>query len=66
VWIPRLKQALQKAGMGGVKVIAGGAPFLVDPQLRAEFGADGVAASPSEAVRLVSALVKRSASRKSP
>jgi methylmalonyl-CoA mutase cobalamin-binding domain/chain len=59
VWIPRLKQALQKAGMGNVKVIAGGAPFLVDPLLRDEFGADGVAGNPNEAVRLVSALVNR-------
>ncbi|MBL7646043.1 MAG: cobalamin-dependent protein [Candidatus Hydrogenedentes bacterium] len=60
VWIPKLKQALQKAGLGRIKVIAGGAPFLVDPLLRDEFGADGVAGNPNEAVRLVSALVHRS------
>ena len=59
VWIPKLKQALQKAGLGKIKVIAGGAPFLVDPLLRDEFGADGVAGNPNEAVRLVSALVNR-------
>lgn len=60
VWIPRLKQALQKAGLGKIKVIAGGAPFLVDPMLRDEFGVDGVAGNPNEAVRLVAALVNRS------
>ncbi len=59
VWVPRLKQALQKAGLSRIKVIAGGAPFLVDPLLREEFGADGIAGNPNEAVRLVSALVNR-------
>ena len=63
VWIPRLKQALQHAGMGHVWVIAGGAPFLVNPQLRDQFGADGVASNPNEAVRLVNALVHQSAVR---
>lgn len=63
VWIPKLKHALHRAGLGGVKVIAGGAPFLVDPQLRVEFGADGVASNPNEAVRLVSALVNATQKR---
>ncbi|MCF6286387.1 MAG: cobalamin-dependent protein [Candidatus Hydrogenedentes bacterium] len=57
IWIPRLIQSLKDTGLGRVKVIAGGAPFLVDPQLSTEFGVDGVASNPNEAVRLVNALV---------
>lgn len=66
IWIPKLKQELQRAGMGHIKVIAGGAPFLVDPGLRESFGADGVASNPNEAVRLVSALVNRAARKLTP
>lgn len=66
IWIPKLKQDLHRAGMGHIKVIAGGAPFLVDPGLRDSFGADGVAGNPNEAVRLVAALVNRAAKRKMP
>lgn len=57
VWIPRLKADLKHAGLAHVRVIAGGAPFLVNPKLRDQFGADGVASNPNEAVRLVSALM---------
>ena len=58
VWIPKLKQSLQQRGLGHVKVIAGGAPFLVDPHLSTQFGADGVAATPSQAGRLVKHLIQ--------
>jgi 5-methyltetrahydrofolate--homocysteine methyltransferase len=63
VWIPKLKEGLHRAGLGHIKVIAGGAPFLVDPFLKDQFGADGVAGNPNEAVRLVSALVNRARQR---
>jgi methylmalonyl-CoA mutase cobalamin-binding domain/chain len=56
-WIPLLKDELKKRGRSDIKVIAGGAPFLVDPRLRDRFGADGVGRSPGEAVRLARALV---------
>jgi len=52
-WIPDLKTKLKEAGLGEVAVIAGGAPFLVDPQLRDRFGADGVGRNPDDGVRLV-------------
>lgn len=56
-WIPRLREQLRRAGLGHVAVIAGGAPFLVDPELRDRFEVDGVGRSPADAVRLVRALV---------
>lgn len=58
-WIPELKQALVARGRGDIGVIAGGAPFIVDPDLRARFGADGVGRSPQEAIRLVRQLAAR-------
>lgn len=51
--IPRLKEALVRMGRREIRVIAGGAPFLVDPNLRTRFGADGVGRNPREAIRLV-------------
>lgn len=56
-WIPRLRLDLQRANLGHVALIAGGAPFLVDAELRDRFGVDGVGRCPSDAVRLVRALV---------
>lgn len=55
-YIPLLKEGLVKAGHREIKVIVGGAPFLVDPRLRDKFGADGVGRSPQDAVRLVKHL----------
>ncbi len=56
-WIPRLRDDLRRAQLGHVALIAGGAPFLVDPELRDRFEVDGVGRTPSDAVRLVRALV---------
>ncbi|MBI1318427.1 MAG: hypothetical protein GC168_05675 [Candidatus Hydrogenedens sp.] len=56
-WIPRLREELSHAGLGHVAIIAGGAPFLVDPNLQERFQVDGVGRSPSDAVRLVRALL---------
>src|SRR5690606_9974421 len=52
-YIPQLKQELVRRGRGDIRVIVGGAPFLVDLRLRDEFGADGVGRTPQDAVRLV-------------
>lgn len=52
-YIPQLKEELVRRGRGDIRVIVGGAPFLVDPRLRDNFGADGVGRTPQEAVRLV-------------
>lgn len=60
-WIPRLKEDLARAGLGHVKVIAGGAIFHVDPRLRERFGADGVGRNPDDAVRLVRAFMAEGA-----
>lgn len=56
-WIPRLREDLRHAQLSHVAIIAGGAPFLVDPHLRDRFHVDGVGRTPSDAVRLVRALV---------
>lgn len=56
-WIPRLRADLRNAQLGHVALIAGGAPFLVDPELRNRFMVHGVGRTPSDAVRLVRALV---------
>ncbi|MEZ4650443.1 MAG: cobalamin-dependent protein [Candidatus Eisenbacteria bacterium] len=58
--IPDLKQSLVEKGRRDIGVIAGGAPFIVDPDLRRRYGADGVGRSPYEAIRLVRHLVSRS------
>lgn len=58
--IPELKSELQRRGLGDIKLIAGGAPFLVDPRLRDKFGADGVARDPMGAIRLVQAIYAQS------
>lgn len=50
--VPELKQLLRRRGLHRIRVIAGGAPFLVDPTLRERVGADGVAFDPAGAVRL--------------
>lgn len=60
-WIPKLKEDLNKKGMRHVAVIAGGAPFLVDSFMRDRYGVDGVGRNTADAVRLVRALVARSA-----
>lgn len=51
-YIPQLKEELVRRGCGDIRVIVGGAPFLVDPRLRDNFGADGVGRTPQDAVRL--------------
>ncbi|MEZ5101930.1 MAG: cobalamin-dependent protein [Thermoleophilia bacterium] len=51
--VPELKELLRRRGLHRIRVIAGGAPFLVDPTLRERVGADGVAFDPAGAVRLV-------------
>lgn len=58
-YIPRLKEALVRRGRDDIKVIVGGAPFLVDPRLRDKFGADGVGRTPQDAVRLVENVYAR-------
>ncbi len=55
-WIPKLKEALRTKGMQHIKVIVGGAPFLVNPNLRDLYGADGVGRSPDDAIRLVKSI----------
>lgn len=52
-YIPELKDELIRRGRADIRVIVGGAPFLVDPRLRDNFGADGVGRTPQDAVRLV-------------
>jgi methylmalonyl-CoA mutase cobalamin-binding domain/chain len=54
--IPELKKQLQQRGHDDIQVIAGGAPFLVDPRLRDKFGVDGVARDPMGAIRLVQSI----------
>lgn len=54
--IPELKKLLHARGRSDIKVIVGGAPFLVDPKLRERFGADGVGRDPAAAVRLVDSM----------
>jgi methylmalonyl-CoA mutase cobalamin-binding domain/chain len=51
-WIPSIRAALDE-----VAIIAGGAPFLVDPQLKERFPIDGVGRTPAEAVRLAQHLL---------
>ena len=63
--IPELKRDLVRNGMERVGVIAGGAPFLVDPHLCERFGADGVGRSPADAIRLVRHLAARRKGRRS-
>lgn len=60
-YIPLLKEQLLKRGHRDIKVIVGGAPFLVDPHLRDKFGADGVGRDPHDAVRLVRRIYAGSA-----
>lgn len=52
-YIPMLKEELIRRGRPDIRVIVGGAPFLVDPRLKDRFGADGVGRTPQDAVRLV-------------
>ena len=54
--IPELQEELRRRGRSDIRVIVGGAPFLVDPQLRERYGADGVATDPGGALRLVAAI----------
>lgn len=49
---PTLKAELVRRGRSDIKVIVGGAPFTVDPQLREKYGADGVGQNGMDAVRL--------------
>lgn len=55
--IPALKRELARRGRADLPVIAGGAIFLVDPQLRERFEVDGVGRTPDDAVRLVFGIV---------
>lgn len=59
--LPGLRDDLRRAGLGRVPLIAGGAPFLVDPHLRRRYGVDGVARDPVGAVRLVRHLAAHGA-----
>lgn len=59
--LPTLRDDLRRAGLGGIPLIAGGAPFLVDPHLKERFGVDGVARDPAGAVRLVRHLAAHGA-----
>jgi methylmalonyl-CoA mutase cobalamin-binding domain/chain len=59
-WIGELKPLLAQSGLRHVKVIAGGAPFMVDPHLGEQYALDGVGASPGEAVRLARGLTRSS------
>jgi methylmalonyl-CoA mutase cobalamin-binding domain/chain len=54
--IPRLKELLVQRGRDNIRLIVGGAPFRVDPELHEKFGADGVARDPLEAIRLVDSI----------
>jgi methanogenic corrinoid protein MtbC1 len=47
-----LKGRLKEAGLN-VKIVVGGAPFLLDPGLWMEVGADAMATTPSEAIRVI-------------
>ena len=51
-----IKAILQKRGRADIKLIAGGAPFVVDPHLGERLGVDGVGRNCHDAVRLVRAL----------
>ncbi len=51
-----IKALLQKRGRADIKLIAGGAPFVVDPHLGERLGVDGVGRNCHDAVRLVRAL----------
>ncbi len=62
-WIPRLKEQLLASGLGHVKIIVGGAPFMVDPHLRDVYKADGVGRSPDDAIRLVKSIMAEKALR---
>jgi methylmalonyl-CoA mutase cobalamin-binding domain/chain len=59
--LPDVRRALDARGLRQVRLIAGGAPFLVDPQLGERYGLDGVARDPAGAVRLVRHLTARRA-----
>ncbi len=59
--IPRLKKMLLQRGRDDIRVIVGGAPFRVDPELHERYGADGVARDPVEAIRLVNAIYAETA-----
>lgn len=59
-YIPELKAMLQQKGRSDIKIIVGGAPFLVDPGLSQKYGADGVGRDPAGAVRLVDELCAQS------
>lgn len=59
-----IKAILQKRGRADIKVIAGGAPFVVDPHLGERLGVDGVGRNCHDAVRLVRALTATKAFRR--
>jgi len=56
--VPDLKRRLAEEGLD-VRIIVGGAPFRLDPNLWREVGADGCGASASDALAIVSRLAVR-------
>lgn len=56
--VRNLTDRLKKAGLN-VRIIVGGAPFLFDPALWKEVGADGMAGTASEAISLIEGMEKR-------
>jgi methanogenic corrinoid protein MtbC1 len=50
--------------MAGVKVIVGGYPFAILPELGKQIGADAVAASGEEAVAAANRLMEKTAGKK--
>ena len=56
--VKNLKDRLKKEGLS-VRIIVGGAPFLFDPGLWKEVGADGMAGTASEAISLIEGMEKK-------
>lgn len=55
--VRKLKNLLMEKGLVAVRLLAGGAPFRLDPALAGEVGADGTGVDAAEAVRLVATLI---------
>lgn len=52
-FIPDVRRELRNLGRPNIRIIAGGAPFVVDPHLGDKYGLDGVGQNCQDAVRLV-------------
>lgn len=53
--LPALRTALRARGLGHVKLVVGGAPFVHDPTLGARIGADHAGRSAADALRFAAA-----------